>query len=245
MGWGDEVMAAGEAQALGGKVGIYDNNGNQRYHPAWENNHCIAKIGENHTKKIVNAPNCRPYVKKINHATWEWQPYVPKLASFYFSAEELAFMAKLPLNYIVIEPNLKDKAESINRRWSWERFAEVTNNTDLQFVQLGKTKPKMLPNTKWIKTDNERYMAAALRMARAYIGHEGGMHHTAAAVQTPAVVIFGGFITPKVTGYKNHINFAVDGLGCGRRLKCTHCESAMNEITSNAVINALRGILNG
>lgn len=244
MGWGDELMAAGEAQALGGKVGIYDKSGSQRYHMAWENNPYIARLGEAHDKKLVNAPSARPYVKRVNHMAWEWQPYKPKPAKMYFSNAELKFMESLPVNYVVIEPNLKDKAESVNRQWNWERFVEVSESINIPFVQLGKTKPKMLPNAKWIQTDNPRYMAGVMKMSRAYIGHEGGMHHTSAAVGRPAVVIFGGFTSPLVTGYEQHINMSDNTLGCGKRVKCNHCEIAMNNIKTEDVIYALRGILN-
>jgi len=72
------------------------------------------------------------------------------------------------------------------------------------------------------------------------------LHHTAAALGISGVVIFGGFVSPQVTGYDMHHNlFIGDGLGCGKRVKCLHCTDAMNRITPQMVIDPLRKILNG
>ena len=43
MGWGDELMACGEAMAKEGTVAITDASGNPRWHMAWENNPKIVK----------------------------------------------------------------------------------------------------------------------------------------------------------------------------------------------------------
>jgi hypothetical protein len=44
---------------------------------------------------------------------------------------------------------------------------------------------------------------------------EGGMHHAAAAVGVPAVVLFGGFIPPEIMGYKGQISLTGGATACG------------------------------
>ncbi|MFH1718524.1 MAG: glycosyltransferase family 9 protein [Planctomycetota bacterium] len=45
---------------------------------------------------------------------------------------------------------------------------------------------------------------------------EGGISHIAAALNIPAVVIFGGFSDPEWTGYPDHVNITSD-------IECRHC----------------------
>lgn len=89
-------------------------------------------------------------------------------------------------------------------------------------------------------------MAAALAKSKAFLAPEGGLHHTAAALNIKGVVLFGGFIAPQVTGYKIHKNiFIGDGLGCGKRVKCEHCEQAWSKIDPERIIKIMRGMANG
>lgn len=246
MGWGDELMAAGEAMSLGGVVAIKDKNGNHRWHEAWENNSQIARVGDKYDKFIINAPSARPYTTAVNHAAWTWKAYKPKPAKFYFSEDELHEIAFIENNFIVVEPHLKQKAESVNRDWGWDNFAKVTSSVDADWVQLGPTKPKMLPNARWIQTTKPRMMAAVMSKARAFLSPEGGMHHTAAALNLKGVVLFGGFIAPQVTGYTMHKNiFIGEGLGCGKRLKCEHCADAWRKINPERIIKIMTGMAGG
>jgi ADP-heptose:LPS heptosyltransferase len=77
-----------------------------------------------------------------------------------------------------------------------------------------------------------------------YIGPEGGLHHGAAAVGIPAVVLFGGFIPPQVTGYKTHVNLTGGAdFFCGSLQACKHCAEAMERIKSKHVCDAAKGFL--
>src|SRR5262249_3229320 len=82
-----------------------------------------------------------------------------------------------------------------------------------------------------------------LSLARLYIGPEGGLHHAAAALGVPAVVIFGGFNSPKATGYAWHSNIVAPGEPCGTVAYCLHCRDAMKSITVERVLNAARAEL--
>lgn len=243
MGLGDELMAAGEAQRLsvlkkGNKVAILDGpEGKPRWHIVWKNNPHIAKPGEKYKFSIVNGPGYRGYIQEKKSDKWVWKNYKPVPAEFFFSIEEREFASSLDKNFVVIEPGLKNKPESVNRDWGWNNFITLINMfPNLDWVQLGPPDTKVLPNVKFISTSSPRMAAAALTRAKAFVSHEGGMHHTAAAVNLKGVVIYGGFTSQHVSGYDIHRHLSVGpGIGCGRRIKCTHCEQAMKSITPDMV----------
>ena len=246
MGWGDELMAAGEANALPvDKVAIFSGH-HQRWHEAWENNPKIARIGEAYDAKIESGPGHRPYFKSVTSEKWEWLPYKPKPAELYFSEEELDFANEIEYRYggnlVVIEPNLKKKQESVNRDWGFAKYSKVVSSVDANWVQLGNSGTKLIAGTRLIKTETPRQMAVVLSKAKSFLSPEGGLHHTAAALRLPGIVIFGGFISPETTGYDFHHNF-YHGRGCGMRVKCKHCQEVMDSILPDTVARTMNQIL--
>lgn len=246
MGWGDELMAAGEAEALPvDKVAIFSGH-HQRWHEAWENNPKIARIGEAFDAKIESGPGHRLYFKSVTNEKWEWLPYKPKPAKLYFSEEEIDFadkvVSKFGGDFVVVEPNLKEKQESVNRDWGFNKYSQVVAAVDANWVQLGAGNIRLLPNVRQIQTSTPRQMAVVLSKAKTFLSPEGGLHHTAAAFGLRGAVIFGGFISPMTTGYDIHHNF-YDGTGCGMRVKCKHCQDVMASITPDSIANTLKTIL--
>ena len=246
MGLGDELMAAGEAQRLSKafgncKVAILDKSKVKvRRHELWANNPHIAKPGEKFTKSIINGPEHRSYIKSFSTDKWTWQRYKPIPADMFFSKSEKEFADSVGDGFVVIEPNLKVKPESVNRDWGWKNFISVVETfPNLKWVQIGPASTRVLPNVRLIKTSSPRMAAAALTKARSFVSHEGGMHHMAAAVGLRGVVIYGGFISQNVTGYDIHKHLsATTGLGCGRRYKCAHCQAVMKSITVDMVASS-------
>jgi len=95
-----------------------------------------------------------------------------------------------------------------------------------------------------IPTEDFRLACAVLARARAYVGHEGGLHHAAAALGIPGVVIFGGFTPVELTGYAIHHNLGVSlAAACGMRMPCAHCAAAMADITPERVLRELAAVL--
>jgi ADP-heptose:LPS heptosyltransferase len=93
-----------------------------------------------------------------------------------------------------------------------------------------------------LKAPDFRHALAVMERAALYIGPEGGLHHGAAAVGTKAVVLFGAWIPPQVTGYDSHINIAT-GKACGSLKACPHCAEAMASISVDQVFEAARSQL--
>ena len=80
-----------------------------------------------------------------------------------------------------------------------------------------------------------------MKITDLFIGTEGGMHHAAAALNKKAVIIFGGHISPNITGYSFHKNLYIDDESspCGNKLKCKHCEECLNKITTKLLLNKI------
>ena len=89
-----------------------------------------------------------------------------------------------------------------------------------------------------------REAAAVLVKALTAVLPEGGLHHAAASVKTPSVVIYGGLISPDITGYDIHTNIFTGKKPCGSRMPCLHCEQAMKEITVEQIVDELVKIVN-
>jgi hypothetical protein len=248
VGWGDELMAAGEAQAVSGgeKVAIVTRGGQARTHEAWIGNPVIAKPHERHQKEVINSSGARPYISGVEPDRWVWKPYKPKPCTIYATPEELTFANSLKEGFILIEPSLKSARaqDNVNRNWGWDRFQAVVDGFPADWVQFGDRNTKLLKGARLIETPSIRMAAAAMTRASAAVLPEGGLHHTAAALNLPSIVIFSGFIGPDVTGYENQVNlYGATGLGCGKRIKCLHCEKALASITPEMVIDKLREIL--
>lgn len=246
MGWGDEIIASGQARLMHlqdptRKVAIYGRNNEQRYHPAWQNNPRIAIPGEKNVQILRNGADLRPYIKAKEDDRWIWRDFECPIGELYFSDQEKR-LAELYAGLIIIEPNIKPRA-SPNKNWGWERWIKLAQMMPNEFTQLGPQGTKRLPGASRIETKEFRDAVAILSTAKAYVGPEGGMHHAAAALGIPSVVIFGGFISPMQTGYNTQRNLYAGGKPCGMRIKCEHCEKAMAEITPEIVFKNLEEIL--
>lgn len=253
MGWGDEMMASGEVNAIyeGKPIAILRAQGESpRTSIAWENNPQIAKPGQRFDRFVINGPGHRPYVENFQYERWTWKPYKPKPGRIFFSENEDKFsqecIKKLGKNFVALEPHCKDKQEAVNRDWGWSKWvklAELLDKQGIDLAQFGPIGTTVLPKAKFLQTSSPRMMAAALQHAKAFVSTEGGFHHTAAALNIPGVVIFGHFISPKVTGYDIHTNIWSGQIGCGLRVPCSSCRSYLDSLDPEEVAKDLMKIL--
>ena len=81
-----------------------------------------------------------------------------------------------------------------------------------------------------------RTACAVINNCDMYLGNEGGFGHAAAALNTKALIYFGGWISPQSTGYDIHENIYYDdddnpSSPCGAiGYICDHCEKARQSI---------------
>ncbi len=194
-------------------------------------------------QRLVNGPGLRPYIAGKSPQQWTWRHWDCTPGEIYLSDAERDF-ARPHAPEIVIEPTLKPNA-SPNKQWGmerWRRFVRLARRAGYRLVQLAPPGHIALDRVEMIHTTDFRLACAVLANARAYVGHEGGLHHAAAALGIPAVVIFGGFISPAQTGYAMHRNLFSGGTPCGMRTPCAHCAAAMQNITPEQVLAELESI---
>lgn len=251
MGAGDELMVAGRArvaqQTDPRKVRVLYERTGLRWSEVWDGNPRIAKLEERGDFQVLYAREnwLRPYAVAKTPERWTWKEYRPPSGEIYFSTRELDFGQRFA-GRVILEPTIKVGA-SPNKQWPWsrwERLAELLRSAGLSVAQLGPQGTRRLSDAEHIVTPTFRYAAAVLSGARLAVLHEGGAHHAAAALNTPTIVIFGGFIAPAVTGYESQVNiFTGEGLGCGMRVPCECCKTAMAKIQPEAIEERALGML--
>ncbi len=195
---------------------------------------------------IAHYRGCRLY-GEFRTGRWHFRPFQCPPGEVFLTEEEEEFGALWAGRpFAVIEPRVKARGASAgaNKQWPHERYQKLAellasiSVEPVQFVPPG-AQP-MLRAVRPISTQTFRHALAVLQHAAVYIGPEGGLHHGAAAVGTRAVVIWGGFNTPKSTGYPYHSNLVADGEPCGRFDACDHCRESMASITVDQVFDAAR-----
>jgi len=256
MGLGDNLMATGLARgaasrgkkiAFGdGRKIIWDRNSA----PVFHNNPNVAKPGSETRKQIEWIDfyiGHRLYNRRVGER-WEWNyDFRAVPGEMFFSRAEREFAGRIATGFVLIEPNVPQfKSVAPNKTWPLERYQDAADrlvrsgHAVRQFVYKGGHR---LDRVKGIEAPNFRHALAALSRAALYLGPEGGLHHGAAAVNVPGVVLFGGFIPPQVTGYDSHINLTGGAEACGSFNRCPHCEAAMAAISVDEVEGACSSVL--
>ena len=270
MGAGDELMITGEAVRLGcspdDPLIVTGKDGKRRWHPLFDGNPRFLPLDvptspKHNWHEVKNHPGWRPYVlyaergwrkglhnqtddltatnrtRWVFHPTWRATPgelYIPKRPSGRF---------------IVLEPNMKSGGVTSNKQWGWNRWQRLVDlMPGVDFVQLGPRNTKMLGGARLIETPSFIHACTELSGAWAAVLPEGGLHHAAAALGVPAVVLFGGSRSVFNTGYDSHVNLAdvdPETRACGSRQPCQHCEEIWRRLTPEIVAEALGEVMAG
>ena len=242
MGWGDSLMACGEAKELHEKTGkkVMIGNGKILEYPTeiFANNPFISNEITDDAVWLNNTTGNRPYIKYTKGGRIYFKDYRPKPAQLFFTDDEIKWAKQnAPADFIVIEPNVKETYKhTANKAWHyWDQLIKH----DYPFYQLGMNEPI----TNRIKTQTFREALLILSQAKMFVGTDGGLHHAAAALGIPAVVIWTGFTSPKHLGYDNHINIHDGGEPCGTYSGiCPHCIKISKSITVERVLDAINTI---
>ena len=258
MSYGDEIIGSGlarGAKARGRRIAFGD--GRKISWSSWapviyENNPNVAKPGSEGAKDlewVAHYKGARKYNKQVN-GKWVWNyDFKPVPGEFFFSEHEKALAEKFEPGFIVIEPNVPwQKRVAPNKDWGEGKYEEVARRLIVggyRVVQFKHSNSRrLIEGADIVELPNLRQVASVLSRAALYIGPEGGMHHSAAAVGVKAVVLFGGFIPPRVTGYDMHINLIGNSTeACGHIDTCKHCQAAMANISVDEVKEAALKLL--
>ena len=241
MGWGDELMAAGEARKVreetGQRVQICARLYHRQHCEVWK--YC-PDVDQKSAQKIYKGSGYRPYIGQGGSNGYGWKKYKPIPARIELAPEHKQWAEQFGQGFIIIEPNVKpEPIAKLNKDWGVVKYQELVRAMQqYQWVQPTYGGQHRLKQVTKIETPSYIHMLALMERAAGYVGPEGGLHHAAAAFNKPAVVIFGGYISPQVTGYDFHHNiFTGKGLGCGSRTVC-QCD-CMKSISVEQVIEAV------
>lgn len=257
MGLGDNIMATGFAKGAkdrGKRIAFGDGRKilwDQHSEQIFRNNPNIAPSGDEHDLDLKWIPfyKGQRIYNKHDHVNnkWIWNYNFKAIpGEIFFSDEELSFANKVGRDFVLIEPSVPAyKSVAPNKTWPFIRYVHVAEALRAKGfdVRQFRNGGEALPGVGEIKAASFRHALAALSQAALYIGPEGGLHHGAAAVGISAVVIFGGFIPPRVTGYDAHTNLTGGAVACGSLSACRHCEEAMEAIKIKHVYHAAKEIL--
>lgn len=246
MGWGDDIMVSSIAKRVaeltGDPVVILDANCARRHSEVWNGLDYISDTGRTF---IVNGPSARHYYSGMSGNRILWRKWDIAPGEIRLTDEERAwakdFCGVAP--FIVMEPRFKKRGGGgVNKDWGIDRWDAFWSARD---SRRGYKTIRM----DWCKTPPTfRHACAILERSIGYVGHEGGLHHAAAALGKKAVVVFGGYISPEVTGYSFHRNLYTPDerypLGCGTVAPCEHCREAQAAISVEQVVEAVKEMVN-
>jgi hypothetical protein len=183
---------------------------------------------------------------------WHWNYDFRATPGEVFLLPSEQHFGAIAAGHVVIEPSVPSfKTCAPNKQWPVERYDDVARllmiegYSIMQFSHM--TTRHNIPGARQVVTKSFRQAISALGNSLLYIGAEGGMHHGAAAMNIPAVVLFGGFVPPAVTGYDSHTNLTGGAeFACGSFRYCEHCIAAMKAISVDEVVTAaLEHLRNG
>ena len=225
---------------------------------------------------IMNYMNNRPYIDytKFNSERIIWDSTYSSIpGDIYFSKEENKNIKKIinkaieiwknntgkKFKYLVIVDSSvksakytgailkKDNFARLNRDWGFEKWQQVINSLkdEITFIQPFKGEVRKLSNVIHVEC-SFRNAISIINQSNLFIGSEGGFSHAAGALKKNAIIVFGGWISPKITGYEFHENLYIDipESPCGILSKCKHCESCMEKIKVDELISKIIDLKN-
>lgn len=236
-------MATAQVKQLhaqtGRRVMVVGRSGAIAWSEVFEGNPKILKRPERNALRLINAGGVRPYIAAKSPTHWRWKLWDISPGELFLNDAERAFAAA-HAGRILIEPNTKESGS--NKAWIWSRWQELVDRGG-DFIQVGGSGAPRLTGVKFVETVTFRQACAVLAVSRAFVGAEGGLHHAAAALGIPAVVLFSEFIEPLYTGYKTHRNLRHAGPPCGSRIPCAGCRESMEKISVDEVSANLEQLL--
>jgi hypothetical protein len=245
VGFGDDIMTTARVRAMHerapARVLVTGLDGEPRWSEVWENNPKFARDRASAGQILRDGPGARPHLdyRRMTRGRFFFNEVMLEPGEIFLTEAEKA----LARCAIFIEPHVKVGA-SPNKDWGYQRFQELVRaRPDLPWVQCDHGLP-LLEGIDVVSTGSIREACGVLSGARAAVLPEGGMHHAAAALGVPAVVIFGAYIPPSITGYDLHVNLWRDvPEAAGFNIPHPRAQAALDSITVEEVLDGLETIL--
>ncbi len=158
---------------------------------------------------------------------------------------KIIFLSPYATTKRIINGKLINYIHSKNKEWPEEYWQELILSLmdRVLFVSTISQENKDRPKLRYVDFiySDFRIASAILQFSDIYVGIEGGLHHAAAALKKPGIVIFGHWISPIVSGYSYHINFYDKNIenGCGSLTICEKCLEYMRNLSTKKVLETL------
>jgi hypothetical protein len=262
IGIGDEIMASGCARVEHARtrrrVIIRGARGEHRWHDMWQGLPYIVRRDEpvpSDAVSIRNGPQCRPYIRYpftrqtgVTFTAWRARDHLGELALdagdsgwARFAVESVPRYGEGPV--VVIEPN-GAAIGNPNKQWGFERWQELVRlRPGVLWLQMGPVGTRRLEGVSHIVT-TFRQALAVMMFADGIVVPEGGLHHAAAVLGLPTLVLFGSVSPYDTVGYPWQINLMPPGnVPCGRWLPCQHCADNWKALMPMDVATTLDSML--
>jgi ADP-heptose:LPS heptosyltransferase len=161
-----------------------------------------------------------------------------------------ARVSRLPGPRIAVVPFGKGTVRLPNKVYpaeQWEALTRTLGQMAGTLLHLGTRKEGPLAHgARDFRDIGYRRMAAVLRHCDLLVTHVSGIMHLAAAVRTPAVVIYGAAEHPAISGYPWNYNLytPIECGPCWLETSCAH-HSCMRSLSPARVAEEVRAVLRG
>lgn len=164
-------------------------------------------------------------------------------------AEQLLNSFGIADNFVVIEPQSNDEY-TVNKLYSlqkWQTVADELTKLGQTVVQIGRsTETQVLSNViNLTGKTNFREAAAIISKSKLFVSSEGGLMHASNAVGKKSVILFTGFIHPRMTGYPENKNIWIgkDHGPCGMKTICQECKKNVDNHDPLEIVDAVKDLL--
>ncbi len=202
-------------------------------------------VGNHFEKNIIEVMSRKVGVLNAKHAV-----------DIFLTEEELAFAQEkiISLKKPVVSIHTTPGSFAMDRKlWPvkyWNKLVSLLVDQECTVLQLGSAGEEHIAGSiNMIGTQNIRRSIALIKFVDLHIGIVSSLMHGAAAVGTPAVILFGGFERFSAHGYKN-VHPLESTIPCSPCIeankKMTTCPlntRCMRDITPDKVYNIVRDIL--
>jgi len=214
---------------------------------AFRNNPNIARRADEPGVEWIGYYKGSRQYNRFENGRWIWNfDFKAPVGEFFFDERERQHTVRRR-GAVLIEPNVPwHKQVAANKDWGLQRFQHLVDLFRRNGVPVYQPRHglRRLDRVEVATAPDFRCAVAALAGFDLVVTPEGGLHHAAAAVGVPAVVLFGGFAPPAVLGYAGHQNLTGGATSaCGSLRECPHCRAALGRITVEEVFHCGRQLL--
>ena len=147
--------------------------------------------------------------------------------------------------FITIEPQSNDEY-CVNKKYPFAKWQDIV--FDLQkkgvtIVQIGQSTNdhNLLGVINLTGKTSFREAALIIGKSQLFLSTDGGLMHASNAVETPAVIVYTGFVHPRLTGYLNNTNLWIGKPHgpCGYKTFCSKCFEETQDHDHNEIVEAV------